>query len=172
MADAHNAPSDLFAQEKQCKWCGAVKPLAEFYKHPQMPDGTLNKCKECHKAAVRTNRAEKAQYYRAYDRKRYREDPERAAHCHAMGRTVPMVDRVERQRKRRNEDPTKFQARNAVANALRRGEIERKPCFFCASTERLEAHHHDYSLPLDIYWLCKTCHGKLHVINGDLQRAK
>ena len=34
---------------KNCIICGTLKPLDDYYKHPQMGDGHLNKCKDCTK---------------------------------------------------------------------------------------------------------------------------
>jgi len=40
---------------KKCFKCGIEKELDEFYKHPGMTDGHLNKCKDCNKLDVKEN---------------------------------------------------------------------------------------------------------------------
>lgn len=59
-------------------------------------------------------------------------------------------------------DPQKRIARNAVAAAIRSGALKSLPCEGCGSTTKIQAHHHDYSKPLDVTWLCSLCHGKAH----------
>lgn len=44
---------------KTCFVCNLEKPLDNFYKHPKMPDGHLNKCKECTKLQARENFSKK-----------------------------------------------------------------------------------------------------------------
>jgi hypothetical protein len=140
---------------KRCFKCGETKPLDDFYKHPMMADGHLNKCAECTRADVRANRAARVAYYQAYDRQRAR-DPER------------IFDRQERAKRtghkpRPETDPLKRAARVQVGNALRDGRIKKPPeCEVCAASDDLHGHHEDYTKPLEVIWVCTGCHAFIH----------
>jgi hypothetical protein len=57
-------------------------------------------------------------------------------------------------------NPEKRRAQIAVGNALRDRRITKGSCEECGTDERVEAHHEDYSKPLNVTWLCSACHGK------------
>ena len=132
---------------KTCFKCGAEKPLSEFYKHPQMADGHVNKCKECNKMDVRLNRADKSDYYRAYDRKRGNRQE------------------AEYLRNYRAENPEKYRAHCAVERAVRDGRLKKlDACEFCGSQDNIEGHHPSYAkdMRLCVTWLCSPCHKRAH----------
>lgn len=60
---------------KICFKCGRELPLSSFYKHPQMGDGHLNKCKDCTRKDVKENIAKKSEdlEWRRKERARGRE---------------------------------------------------------------------------------------------------
>lgn len=60
---------------KQCFKCKSILPLEEFYKHPAMKDGRLNKCKACTKLDVFLHRQANLEKIRAYDRARRSRQP-------------------------------------------------------------------------------------------------
>jgi hypothetical protein len=133
--------------EKRCFKCTHVLPLdtEHFYLHPETADGFLNKCKECAKEDVKKHYRQTLAEHHEYDRKR-------------LARPVRKKQRRESQQRRRALHPERYKANQMVNNAIRDGRLIRQPCSKCGSTVRVEAHHHDYSKPLEVGWLCFTCH--------------
>ena len=129
---------------KSCFKCGKSLPLSEFYRHPQMKDGTLNKCKECTKADVRNNYMANHEKYAVYEQKRNKTE-------HRKERIVGY------QRDKRARNPHKASAYRRVHSAVKSGRLNKKPCVFCGNV-KVQAHHHDYSKPLDVVWVCFKCH--------------
>lgn len=134
--------------QKACFKCKVIKPLSEFYKHSQMADGHLNKCKDCAKNDVRTHRAQNLDKVRQYDRERGKR-PER------------IKAGVEITRIWRAEDKRRQKAHNMVRNAVKTGKLVRQPCCRCGNPKTV-AHHEDYDKPLDVMWLCQPCHKQRH----------
>lgn len=52
-------------------------------------------------------------------------------------------------------------AREAVADAVRSGRMNREPCERCGDVDS-EGHHDDYSKPLKVRWLCRAHHREVH----------
>lgn len=143
---------------KTCFKCHHVKDLADFYRHPQMADGHLNKCKECTKSDARAN--SKTAAARGRDRKRAN-DPARVATRQAYAKTAKGKAALAKAKAAwiaRN--PDKRKAQNSLSNAIRDGRVTPQTCQVCGLPG--EAHHHDYSQPLAVTWLCPQHHAELH----------
>ena len=54
--------------------------------------------------------------------------------------------------------PDRVQARKDVYQAIKSGKLTPQPCELCGSNENIEGHHNDYSKPLDVKWVCRSCH--------------
>lgn len=140
--------------ERACTKCAIVKPLDDFYSHPFAKDGRQTKCIECTKEDVRKNRAERIDYYRAYDRQRAKE-PKRVQARLEYAKANP--------RKAPESDPVKRAARVKLGNSLRDGKITRPPeCEVCSIPCEPHGHHDDYTKPLDVIWCCTACHALIH----------
>lgn len=134
-------------QMKKCPVCGREKPLSEFNKNRRNKDGRHDRCRKCSSE---------------YNKKRYRENPERDK-SNVRRYREENLDRVfETRIKMCAKNPSKKNAREAVNLAVQLGKIKRPSvCSGCGCSDRehrIEAHHHDYSKPLDVVWLCTVCH--------------
>ena len=133
---------------KRCSICKEEKELNEFNKRKGSKDGLQKECRICQKQYYQRNKekikAYKNQYYLRNKERRREYSKEYNKDYH-----------------RRN--PEKYKARQKLNKAVQRGKIH-KPlyCSSCDSDKHLEAHHTDYSKPLEVMWLCRTCHRELH----------
>jgi hypothetical protein len=161
-----------------CRMCGASKPYGDFYRALRNTSGYRTECKKC------TNEVQRIKYFADPEPNRKRAKlwreahPERERENHRRNRDANPAAANERNRRYyiRNRErlraadaremkrsPEKFAARFAVNNAVRDGRLAKPTaCETCGATGRLHGHHHDYSRPLDVKWLCAKCHAQIH----------
>lgn len=58
---------------------------------------------------------------------------------------------------KKKAEPYKEAARRKARAAIKAGTLIKLPCKICADI-RVQAHHDDYSKPLDVEWLCRKHH--------------
>jgi len=146
---------------KICIACGKRKPLSKYYRHPQMADGHLGRCKECQKENTRAARAARLAYYQEYDRKRANL-PKRVAARAAYKETIEGRERMRAgQYAWMQRNPKKRAAHIIVGNAIRGGRLTKQPCEICGNPIT-HAHHDDYSDPLSVRWFCRQHHIEQH----------
>ena len=116
---------------KICTKCLRDLPLSHFSSCPGKPFGVYSSCKDCKRAYRQANKDKWLPV--AYE---YRADN-------------PEYDR-------------KRKAWNALYYALRMGKIEKpEHCMVCGEwigLKKIQAHHADYSRPLEVIWCCADCH--------------
>ena len=154
---------------KNCFKCNIHQPLSEFYKHKAMADGHLNKCKTCTKIDVSKNRSENIDYYLEYDRARANVQKRvDARSAYSKTEDGMAAHRIARQ-KWIDSNKIKRAAQIMVGNAVKSGRlIKGVSCECCGKTNlRLNGHHDDYAKPLEVRYLCSSCHCKWHKENGE-----
>jgi ribosomal protein L44E len=133
---------------KHCKGCDTAKPVTDFNKNRSSKDGLQYRCRQCQLAANRQWCERHPEVRRAALRRQYRREKAKPG-----------------SRRPSKSGPAKAKkAQLAVWNATLTGRLIRPDnCSACGSSEwPIQAHHEDYSRPLDVQWLCTRCHGRLH----------
>ena len=130
--------------EKVCGRCKESRSVAEFNRNRSERDGLQRFCKRCQVLANR-DWAERRSEVRAEARRRYEaRNPSR----------------------RRGVGPQQKYCHHQVARAIASGALVRpEECSACHKADGvIQAHHGDYTRPLDVTWLCARCHGRLHAV--------
>lgn len=134
-----------------CRVCGKHGlSVSDFYLR-QLGVTGRGECKECTKSRVTLHRNSNLSAVRAYDR-----DRAKLAHRKELAaqRGAAFVRRY----------PRAALAHNLVYSALKSGHVQKSPCE-CGDS-RVIAHHDDYLKPLDVRWMCQSCHLRWHIKNG------
>ena len=132
---------------KVCSKCQQNKLVGDFHKNRSTKDGLSWWCKVCHLAAVCKYRANPANKQKISE---YNQSPHRKA------------KNSEYTRQYRAKHQNKCKAKSAVLTAKRQKLlISPNRCSICGKSSILDAHHADYSKPLEIQWLCRKCHSNI-----------
>ncbi len=134
---------------KTCLKCAVEKSLNDFYADRRASDGRCGRCKKCHCRHISLS----------HDNDDFRE------RARAKFRDNPRLQ-VPSQKWAAN-NPVKRKAQKTAQYAVRTGRLVREPCCVCGTTDRINAHHEDYSRPLDVIWFCAKHHSQHH---ADLNR--
>lgn len=150
--------------QREYRVCKIKKYAHEFYKSSVNRSGLRYDCKECFKKAD-------SKRYKTSSYRRTRSKKQRELRANPNYRTR-ILERDKRNASvARQRHPEQTRARLLMNQALKSGQLVRpeicsdcgvkpKPKFNGAT--RIQGHHHDYAMPLDVTWLCEKCHREAH----------
>ena len=141
---------------KYCRSCETEKDNEMFGKRKASEDGLSAKCKMCQ---------------RVYDQARAN-DPHREEQRRIYAQTEEgRLSGNKAKAKYRKLNPNKYKAHNMVNNAIRSGNLYSEGCESCGDDGKTHAHHDDYLKPLNVRWLCPSCHAQWHRDNGEAKNS-
>ena len=148
--------------KKVCRQCGVEQRVMDYYR--TSTGGFMAVCKSCHRANVKANRDRNADHYREFDRARANLPHRVAARKEYAATPEGLAAGSRAKRAYIERNPVKRAAQVAANNAIRDGRLIRQSCEVCGN-EQAQAHHDDYSKPLDVRWFCTTHHAEWHKHN-------
>lgn len=74
---------------------------------------------------------------------------------------------IESVRRYYEEHPEAIKAQHKLRREIKKGNIIRPTiCSHCERQAKISAHHEDYNKPLEVLWLCSSCHKRKHTYNS------
>jgi hypothetical protein len=149
---------------KVCKTRGVEKPLTAYRVERRVKDGRQAVCIECRTAKERERWTTAPQWKRDRQAKWLRDNREKHRESDRAWRRNNPGKIAAKSFFRGPEPDDHTYARRKVREAIKRGELTRPDkCERCGSQGLVHGHHHDYSKPLSVEWLCPSCHRNEHV---------
>jgi hypothetical protein len=138
---------------KKCWRCQQTKALDDFGPERREPDGRSRCCRMCKRERDAERSLDPAVILARRERNR-------RARLEGKWRARETAGA----RLRRPRYTVASAARQAVHLAVADGRLTKPAiCSECGGRERrIEAHHHDYTKPLEVVWLCSVCHANAH----------
>lgn len=177
---------------KKCKKCGVEKEESEFFKKRERGiEGSCKECRkkelneriaknpEAHKEKVRLRSEQRRQteewkeWRKDHQQRKRKEISEKSRLYYLKNKSIHEKSKEWREKNREQyrksvkehakKNPLKVRARKIVSYHVQKGNMTRpSKCSRCLKECKTEAHHEDYTKPLDIVWLCKLCHAEEH----------
>jgi Kayvirus endonuclease len=139
-------------EKYKCCRCKSELSKECFYKNNTKARGINSFCKDCERKHNQEKRIKYNDSYKEKDKRYYKKNKDNIKEKRALYYEKNRV---------------KTLAHQAVRKALVNGDLVKPP--FCENypfsdvcNDGLVAHHEDYSKPLEVKWLCPTCHMRLH----------
>lgn len=79
----------------------------------------------------------------------------KSCHAESMRRTRPIHSKL------KDDARKKINARAYLHVYVKRGIVTKLPCKICGNPDT-QAHHNDYSKPLEVEWFCRSHHLEFH----------
>lgn len=138
---------------RRCTKCRMEKPNTTEYFLPRDKGGSISSiCRPCERLRNLVRSRDKDWAKAKYEKQKVR-------NIALYGTAINPKMRAGKIRYRKKH-PERHRAHVLVQQSIARGKLNRLPCEVCGANA--QAHHDDYSRPLDVRWLCRFHHYEHH----------
>lgn len=149
---------------KTCNTCIESLNNDEFNKDKNTKDGLSYTCRRCTKIRkdvwLKNNPEKNSLYCRKYSANNPEKKRVSANKWRIENKSKQLIYNAKHYKNSKHIH--KYKAYRLFQKALKQGRLIKLPCHICGNT-KAEAHHEDYSKPLDVLWLCKRHHEDRHI---------